>query len=36
MKPYNTRSRIVLDICLQVIFYTVLLGVFWILFNTIP
>ena len=34
--PYNSKARIVLDIAFQVIFYAVLLGAFWFLFNTIP
>jgi hypothetical protein len=35
-KPYNSRSRIVLDICIQVIFYLTLLAAFWLLFFLIP
>lgn len=33
MKRY---LRIILDIAIQVAFYAFLLGIFWILFNTIP
>jgi hypothetical protein len=27
--PYNTKARIVLDICIQVIFYLVLIAGIW-------
>jgi hypothetical protein len=36
MKPYNSRSRIVLDICIQVIFYLVLIAGFWLISFLIP
>ena len=35
-KPYNSRARIVLDIAIQVLFYAVLLGGFWLLSFLIP
>jgi hypothetical protein len=36
MKSYNTRTRIVLDICIQVIFYLLLAAGFWLLSFLIP
>jgi hypothetical protein len=34
--PYNSKSRIVLDICIQVIFYLVLIAGFWTISFLIP
>jgi hypothetical protein len=36
MKPYNSKARIVLDIAMQVLFYTFLLAGFWLLMFFIP
>lgn len=36
MKPYNTRTRIVLDICIQIVFYLVLAAGFWLITFLIP
>jgi hypothetical protein len=36
MKPYNSKSRIVLDICIQVIFYLILIAGFWAISFLIP
>jgi hypothetical protein len=30
-KPYNTKTRIILDIAIQVLFYAALIGGFWLL-----
>jgi len=35
-KPYNSKARIVLDIAIQVMFWSVILGTFWLLFNLMP
>ena len=35
MKP-DSKSRIVLDVCIQIIFYLLLLGGFWLLSFFIP
>ena len=31
MKPYTSRARIILDIAIQVLFYALLFGGFWLL-----
>jgi hypothetical protein len=35
-KPYNSKARIVLDIAIQVLFYAIVLGTFWLLWNFMP
>ena len=30
-KPYNSRARVILDIAIQVLFYALLFGGFWLL-----
>jgi hypothetical protein len=35
-KSYNTRARILLDICIQVIFYLILIAGFWAISFLIP
>jgi hypothetical protein len=34
--PYNTKARIVLDICIQIVFYTLIGAAFWIFSFLIP
>lgn len=34
--PYNIRTRTIVDICIQVLFYAIVLGVFWLLSCMIP
>jgi hypothetical protein len=36
MKPYNSRRRIILDVVLQVLFYTTLLAGFWLITFLMP
>jgi hypothetical protein len=36
MKPYNSKSRIVLDVCIQIVFYTLIGAAFWIFSFLIP
>lgn len=35
-KPYNSRARIVLDIAIQVLFWSFILGAFWFLSILMP
>ena len=35
-RPYNSKARIVLDIAIQVLFWSVILGTFWVLWNFMP
>lgn len=35
-RPYNSKARIVLDIAIQIIFWAVILGTFWFLWNLMP
>jgi hypothetical protein len=35
-RPYNSKARIVLDIAIQVMFWAIILGTFWLLFNLMP
>lgn len=34
--PYNSKARVALDIAIQALFYAIVLGTFWLLFNLIP
>jgi hypothetical protein len=34
--PHNSRERIVLDICIQIVFYTLIGAAFWIFSFLIP
>lgn len=35
-RPYNSRARIVLDIAIQVLFWAIILGTFWVLYALMP
>jgi hypothetical protein len=35
-KPYNSKARVILDIAIQVMFYAIILGTFWLFWNLMP